>query len=145
MDALYRLFYGTRPFDQLMFGIDAAVLVVSIAGLFVSVVVLRKSKVRKRQKAIREFMARGQQVRANIPQGSADTPAWTDSVNQLIQDVATFLEKHSPTALAVFLDTTDMPTTINPLVWGMSQSDYARLNHCIRNLRSIMENAEVYF
>ncbi len=145
MDALYRLFCGTRPFDQLMFGIDAAVLAVSIAGFLVSLVVLRKSKVRKRQKSIREFIARGQQIRGNIPQGSADTPEWTNSVNQLIQDVASFLEKYSPNALVVFLDTTDMPTTINPLVWGMSQSDYARLNHCLRNLRSIMENAEAYF
>jgi hypothetical protein len=145
IDALYRLFCGTRPFDWLMFGIDFSVLVVSMAGFFVSLVILRKSKVRKRQKSIREFMVRGQQIRGNLPQGSADTPEWTASVNQLIQDVATFLEKHSPDALAVFLDTTDMPHTINPIVWGMSQSDYARLNHCLRNLRSIMENAEAYF
>lgn len=144
-DGLYRLLYGTRPFDWLMFGIDATVLIVSTAGFVLSLVMWRKAKVRKRQRTIREFMARGQQFRSDLPMGSADIPHWNNAVDQLIQDAAHFFQQHSPTALAVFLDTSNMPTTINPGVWITAHGHFVRLTHCLRNLRSIMENAEAYF
>lgn len=146
IDAWYRLAHGTRPFDWLMFWLDMAILAVSIAGIVITWLAWKRYGVRKCKKAIRGFMVRGRDLLSHLPMGSADAPDWTTSVDQLIQDAATYLEKHSPDALAVFLDTTNMASRITPGLVGVEEyGHYARLTLAMKNLRSIMENAGEYF
>jgi hypothetical protein len=137
----------TKTFDWFNFWVFLAFQVATL--LFVAVplwfIHRRNREIRNHKKTIREFMAKGQQLRTNLPVGSADIETWTAAVTQLIQDAATFLEKNSPDALAVFLDTTDMTHAINAGIWVEVSGDLMRLNHALRNLRSIMENAGEYF
>ncbi len=145
MDGWYRLFYGTRPFDRLMLGMDAAILVVSIAGIVIGWLAWKRYGLRKRQKALAVFLSRGRDLLANPPYGSADTPAWTDAVESFTRDVTAYLQKKSPRAVGSFLETFDMPMATNAGVLMEVRVDYAVLNHRLRNLMRIMENAEAYF
>jgi len=143
-DALYRLFYGTRPFDKLMLGIDVTVVVISFLGLLVGWLAWKRFGLRKRQKAIGVFIDRGSRLLSNLPYGSADTPAWTEAVESFTHDVVAYLEKKSPRAVNTFLENFE-PLTFNPMVAFDIRVTHAMLAHSLKNLRSIMENAEAYF
>jgi hypothetical protein len=144
-DAMYRFFYGCKPIDQAMFWMDVVVIVVSIAGLVITWLAWKRYGLRKRRMDIGAFVERGRQLLCNLPYGSADTPAWIEAVESFARDVVTYLEKKSKRAVGTFLDTSDMPLPINTMIAVEIRVTHAMLAHYLRNLRSIMENAEAYF
>jgi hypothetical protein len=147
---LWRIYFqltrDTKPFDWFNFwvmlaGQIATILLVSIP-LFMD---YRRGRKRKAwQKSIRALFFRGQQLLRSAPMGGTEKPSWPVDVAALLWEIQAFLERHSPDALPIFLDNTDMPLTINPLIAFSAHAEFSQLVHCIRNLRSIMENAEVY-
>ena len=142
-DTVRRMNSETRPIDWWLLVIEVLVLALIAAEFFKSV--WRKHTIHKRQIAIRRLIARGQELLQETPKGSADTPTWAAAGNAVIEDAKTFLNRYSPEALTVFLDNADRRSVEWRGVHSSFRVPYEELNHRIKNLRSIMEKADVYF
>lgn len=160
------LFEGVRPFDWLMLGVEVAVLL--LIAYEVCVGKYRHGKERKRRLTIArivmnlsEFMDKGQQIQANVPeQFPLDANEYDKfvvfklAVEHWSNDTSQFLAHHSPRASAAFLLVVDS-TSPDSLVYrrngntfalhGPLRECYQRLLAQLSNLKNIIEKPDAYF
>jgi hypothetical protein len=107
----------------------------------------RHHVMRKKLKRLFTAMEDGQKLRALAPvrTGYEETMTWVESVKAWTDGTAMLLQGYSQSAALFFLHQDDLSVKLNPPSGVTRVGDYMQLVRRLNNLRSIMENSEVYF
>lgn len=158
MDGLYRLFWGTRPFDWLMFGIDCSVLVVSTLVLIFSCPTWRRQyKAKKMVLAVGANLERGRKLQSSMPywdshQVGKDLLQWEKDVEVWGTETEVLLASHSRKASIAFTHVINAQVADRTVRGGSSTFQargrfgdlYQILQVKLDNLQRLMENPEAY-
>jgi len=143
-ETLKRILYGAKPIDKTMLVVELLVLAL-IAGE-VGHKVLRYFKVKHRVKRLQEKLAEGQQLQTEAALSRNPSQEWVKQVNNWINLTEGQLKRYSPQASLSFQH--DPGAMFNPFVADSFQPEakatYLRLQHCLNNLRRIIETSDVY-
>jgi hypothetical protein len=140
-------FQGTRPIDILMLVVE--VLVVLLIFGEMAVHANRYLRHRRRSRKLLIQLLEGQKLQAEPPGTSADSPLvvpWRTATKEWADETNALLLKYSQAASAAFLH--DVGGADASFGFGhvnsSAQPDYIRLQGRLNNLRSILENPDVY-
>jgi hypothetical protein len=142
--------------------IGVLALAVGVAVLWLTVIQFRKTKAdearQKRQQEemdkrllrLNDLMSRGQAILHTPPEHhSAPMTArqWMQSAEEWIVETNGFLKSCSEQASLAFMDdvgTWAWTTVVTPAIFGGAHQQYRILNQRLKNLRSILDNQDVY-
>jgi hypothetical protein len=156
------MFQGIRPFDWLMFALEALV-----ASLILYEVVVsgkrhraeqrRQSLTNERVLVLSKLMDKGLRIKSTVPDPSGTSDfqiiqRWMDTVQAWADETNSFLASHSSRASAAFLLVTDagnMDSVVYAsgrqfILIAETRAWYQRLIVQLENLRRIMERPEAY-
>jgi hypothetical protein len=144
------MLYGARPIDKMLLAVEVLALGFIVYEFFSGR--FHRWKTHRRVKRIRRCFATGQQLQSDaknkIRYGGPEEPmrAWIQSVTDWTQETDTQLKRYSVQASQAFQY--DPGAMFNPLVADLfeptAKATYLRLQHCLNNLRQIMEKPDVY-
>jgi hypothetical protein len=148
-DALRCLFFDVRPFEYLMLVIE--VLVLLLIAYEVGSGVWHRIRRTRRSRRVLTRLSDGQALQHAAPRRSADPATislWTSNVRAWIDETNTLLCKYSLEASIAFLHNrggadTSFGSALREVADG-AQDPYVTLQERLNNLRSIIENPEVY-
>jgi hypothetical protein len=143
-DTLKRILYGARPIDKTTLVVELLVLAL-IAGE-IGYKILRYFKVEHRIKRLRKKLAEGQQLQIEATSSRNPSEEWATRVNGWIASTQKQLGRYSAQASLSFQH--DPGAMFNPFVADAfeagAKTTYLRLQHCLNNLRNIIETPDVY-
>jgi hypothetical protein len=148
LDTLRRMIYGVRPFDILMLVVE--VLVLLLIAYEVGVNVWRDRRRTRRSRKVLGQLTKGQKLQADAPVGSSvnnpSVVSWANTTTEWANETSALLSKYSEAASVSFLHVVGGANSsfgfghINPY----AQHAYILLQEQLNNLRSILENPDVY-
>ncbi len=143
-DTFRRMLYGTRPIDEYMLVVELLALL--IIGLEAAVHLTRHFKKRHRLRNLFNCLSHGQELLDRRP---SDGPtAWSDwklRFKEWRDNTSKLLAHYSPQAAAFFLHRHDAPSRIFLGIRQDPPPQIVELIEYLENLRSIMENPDIYF
>lgn len=156
MDALYRIFEGTRAIDWIVLGVDVLVLFVIV--LFEGPEWWHKLRAAKKVKILIPLLERGRQIKSSIPyqlqENSPQLSEWAETAKSWWMSTEAVLAELSPRAATAFthllnfdsadrvaMDRSGRPYHLSGYAGDMYQSLQLKLG----NLQRIIENPETYF
>jgi hypothetical protein len=154
VDAIYRLFEGSRPIDWLILGVDGLVLFVIV--LFEAPEWWHKRSVAKKTKSLIPLLEAGRHLQFSIPyqhqEISPELSEWADTAKSWWEDAESVLANMSPKAAVAFshinfapADRTAMDRSGRPYhVSGYIGDIYQTLQMKLNNLKNVIENPETY-
>ncbi|HEV3513734.1 MAG TPA: hypothetical protein VGS05_18660 [Candidatus Sulfotelmatobacter sp.] len=145
------MFGEVKPFDWLMFGIEAIALLLIAYEVFYSVYERRKTRERnieigERKKQLFSLIAKGQAILHHAPSVGQFTEVdhWGKSVDEWTATVEKQLTEYSSEAAISFAQVVVASTPIPHIAPG-ADWHYRALRARLENLRNITEKAEVYY
>ena len=146
-DMIYRLIYGTRPFDWLMFGLDAAILIVTVGAIFLFTLPAWKHA-RKAQKfaaKVLPFLREGQRLYQATPDRHDEEAimGWVEKAKDWEVTTGAFLAQQSERASFAFELVVNAYST-DRILSGYAGDIYQRFQVKLDTLARIVERPDSY-